>query len=260
MDSLIIERSDGVVRVTMNAPEKKNAASGRMFEALRDAFVSVERNDDDRAMILTGAGSDFCTGADLTDPDGENMSLSQPGVVRMRRLNEVALALRAITKPTIARVDGLAVGAGLSLALGCDLIVASERARFSMIFAKRALSPDLGASWLLPRAVGMAKAKELTLLGDIIGAEEALSIGLINRVTTVDGLDAMVDDLASRLATGPTVAQSVAKTLLATAACSSFTQAVEDGGRAQAVNCETAAMRAAMTAVFEKRPTAFTGR
>ncbi len=260
MDSLIIERSDGVVRVTMNAPEKKNAASGRMFEALRDAFISVERNDDDRAMILTGAGSDFCTGADLTDPDGENMSLSQPGVVRMRRLNEVALALRAITKPTIARVDGLAVGAGLSLALGCDLIVASERARFSMIFAKRALSPDLGASWLLPRAVGMAKAKELTLLGDIIGAEEALSIGLINRVTTVEGLDAMVDDLASRLATGPTVALSLAKTLLDTAAGSSFTQAVEDEGRAQAVNFETADMREAMTAFFEKRPTSFTGR
>ena len=260
MDPLIIERSEGVVRVTMNAPEKKNAASGRMFEALRDAFIAVERNDDDRALVLTGADGNFCTGADLTDLDGENMSMSQPGIVRMRRLNEVAQALHAITKPTIARVDGLAVGAGLSLALGCDLIVASERARFSMIFAKRALSPDLGASWLLPRAVGMAKAKELTLLGDIIDAPEALSIGLINRVESLDDLDAVVDELAGRLASGPSVALSLAKGLLDNAARTSFEQALEDEGRAQSVNFETADLREAMTAFFEKRPPTFTGR
>jgi 2-(1,2-epoxy-1,2-dihydrophenyl)acetyl-CoA isomerase len=260
MDSLIIERSEGVVRVTMNAPEKKNAASGRMFEALRDVFIDVERNDDDRAMVLTGAAGNFCTGADLTDPDGENMSLSQPGIVRMRRLNEVAQALHAITKPTIARVDGLAVGAGLSLALGCDLIVASERARFSMIFAKRALSPDLGASWLLPRAVGMAKAKELTLLGDIIDASEALAIGLINRVESLDDLDEVVDELALRLAGGPTVALSLAKGLLDHAAVTSFEQALEDEGRAQSINFATEDMREAMTAFFEKRPPTFTGR
>ena len=260
MDSLIIERSNGVVRVTMNRPEKKNAASGRMFEALRDVFIEVERNDDDRAMVLTGAAGNFCTGADLTDPDGENMSLSQPGIVRMRRLNEVAQALSAITKPTLARVDGLAVGAGLSLALGCDLIVASERARFSMIFAKRALSPDLGASWLLPRAVGMAKAKELTLLGEMIDAPEALAIGLINRVETLEELDGVVDDLANRLAAGPTVALSLAKTLLDTAAATSFAQALEDEGRAQAINFETADLREAMTAFFEKRAPSFKGR
>ena len=260
MDSLIIERSGGVVRVTMNRPEKKNAASGRMFEALRDVFVEVERNDDDRAMVLTGAGGNFCTGADLSDPDGENMNLSQPGIVRMRRLNEVAQALNAITKPTLAQVEGLAVGAGLSLALGCDLIVASERARFSMIFAKRALSPDLGASWLLPRAVGMAKAKELTLLGDIIDAREALAIGLINRVEALDALDEVVAELASRLASGPTVALSLAKSLLDHAGATSFTQALEDEGRAQSVNFETADVREAMTAFFEKRTPSFKGR
>ena len=157
METLIVERKGGVVTVTMNRPERKNAANGVMLNELKDVFAEVEDGPDDRVMVLTGAGGAFCSGADLADPNGPATDPSRSGLARMRRLGDVALALHHVSKPTIAKVDGVAVGAGLSLALGCDLIVCSDQARLSMIFAKRGLSLDNGASWLLPRLVGMAR-------------------------------------------------------------------------------------------------------
>ena len=260
MESLVVTRDNGVVTVVMNRPHKKNAASGIMFEELLEIFREIERSPGDRCLVLTGAGGNFCTGADLSDPSGPAMDMTQPGVVRMRRLGEVALALHQLSKPAIAQVDGLAVGAGLSLALGCDLIVASTRARFSMIFSRRGLSPDLGASWLLPRQVGMARAKELVLFGDIIDAETALSMGLVNRVVDVDALAPTVSELAGRLAGGPTVALSLAKSLLNNSFATSMTQALEDEGRAQAVNFESDDTLEAIRAFLEKRHPKFNGR
>ncbi len=260
METLLIDRADGVVTVTMNRPAKKNAATGQMFEELLETFRDVERNAKDRCMVLTGAGEDFCTGADLSDPSGPAMDPRSPGMVRMRRLGDVAMALHALSKPAIARIDGLCVGAGLSLALGCDLLIASERARFSMIFTRRGLSPDMGGSWLLPRQVGMAKAKELVLLGDIIDAEAAVSMGLINEVVAVDSLDERVDELATRLATGPTIALSLSKTLLNHSMATSMFQALEDEGRAQSVNFASEDTIEAISAFLEKRPPTFKGR
>ena len=164
METLIVERKDGVVTVTMNRPERKNAANGKMLTELRTTFEEVEDNPDDRVMVLTGAGGAFCSGADLSDPSGPATDPTRSGLARMRRLGDVALALHHVTKPTIAKVDGFAVGAGLSLALGCDLVVCSDRAKLSMIFAKRGLALDNGASWLLPRLVGLARAKEIAAL------------------------------------------------------------------------------------------------
>ena len=160
METLIVERRDGVVTITMNRPQRKNAADSVMLNELPAVFAEIEHNMADRVMILTGAGGSFCTGADLSDPLGPAIDPSRSGIQRMRRLGDVAMALHRLTKPTIAKVDGHAVGAGLSLALGCDLIVCSDRAKLSMIFAQRALSLDNGASWLLPRLVGLARAKE----------------------------------------------------------------------------------------------------
>ncbi|MEI8049898.1 MAG: enoyl-CoA hydratase [Actinomycetes bacterium] len=260
METLLVEREAGIVTVTMNRPHKKNAANGLMFEELLEIFREVERNPDDRCMVLTGAGGDFCTGADLSDASGPAMDLSQPGIVRMRRLGEVAMALHQITKPTIARVDGLAVGAGLSMAIGCDLIIASDRARFSMIFARRGLSPDMGASWLLPRQVGMAIAKELILLGDIIDAPTALSKGLVNRVVPLDELDGVIAEVAARLGSGPTIALSLAKTLLNNAFATSMSQALEDEGRAQSINFESEDTAEAIGAFLSKRSPNFKGR
>jgi enoyl-CoA hydratase/carnithine racemase len=260
VETLIVKRNDGVVTVTMNRPERKNAANAVMLAELLEIFEEIERTAGDRVMVLTGAGGSFCSGADLGDPNGPASDASQPGLVRMRRLGDVALALHRLNKPTIAKVDGFAVGAGFSLALGCDLVVASDRARLSMIFARRGLSLDNGASWLLPRLVGMAKAMEIALFADMLDAERAKELGLVNRVVPVDELDQVVDDWALRLAAGPPIALSMTKTLLHASLTSSMEQAVEDEARCQAVNFSTADTAEAMAAFVAKREPRFTGR
>ncbi len=259
METLLIERSGGVVTVVMNRPEKKNAMNGIMFDELTQIFREVEHNEDDRCLVLTGAGGEFCTGADLTDPRGA-MDPSTPGIIRMRRLNETALALYELSKPTIAKVDGLAVGAGMSLAIGCDLVVASERARFSMIFTSRGLSPDLGSSWLLPRLIGLAQARELVLLAEMTSAERGKELGFVNRVVPLETLEEVVATLATQLATGPSIALGLAKSLLNQTFQTSMAQALEDEGRAQAVNFGTEDLGEAIRAFMGKRPPVFKGR
>ena len=260
METLIVTRDNGIVEVTMNRPQKKNAANGIMFEELASTFRAIAENKEDRCLVLTGAEGNFCTGADLSDPRGATMDMSIPGITRMRRLNEIALALQQIAIPAIAKVDGLAVGAGMSLALGCDLVVASSTAKFSMIFAKRGLSPDMGASWLLPRQVGMAKAKELMFFADMISAEEGLALGFVNSVVDSGELDATVSEMATKLATGPTIALSFAKSLLNQSYVTSFAQSLEHEGQAQAINFDTEDTREAIMAFLEKRDPHFKGR
>jgi 2-(1,2-epoxy-1,2-dihydrophenyl)acetyl-CoA isomerase len=259
-ETLIVERKDGVVAVTMNRPERKNAANGKMLTELRQIFTEVEDNGDDRCMVLTGAGGAFCSGADLSDPNGPATDPTKSGLARMRRLGDVALALHHVSKPTIAKVDGFAVGAGFSLAIGCDLIVCTDKAKLSMIFAKRSLALDNGASWLLPRLVGMAKAKEIALFGGMWSGEEALAMGLVNRVLPVDEIDAFVDDWARTLAAGPPLALSMTKTLLHASSMASMEQALEDEARCQALNFMTADTQEAMKAFGEKREPTFIGR
>jgi enoyl-CoA hydratase/carnithine racemase len=260
METLIVERKDGVVTVTMNRPERKNAANGVKLNELKEVFAEVEDRPDDKVMVLTGAGGAFCSGADLSDPNGPATDPTRSGLSRMRRLGDVALGLHHVTKPTIAKVDGVAVGAGLSLALGCDLVVCSDRARLSMIFAKRSLSLDNGASWLLPRLVGMARAKEIALFGGMWSGEEAAAIGLVNRVLPVDELDAFVEEWAATLAAGPPLALSMTKTLLHASSMASMEQAVEDEARCQALNFSTADTAEAMSAFGQKREPVFIGR
>jgi 2-(1,2-epoxy-1,2-dihydrophenyl)acetyl-CoA isomerase len=260
METLIVERKDGVVTVTMNRPERKNAANGVMLNELKEVFAEVEDRPDDKVMVLTGAGGAFCSGADLSDPNGPATDPTRSGLSRMRRLGDVALGLHHVTKPTIAKVDGVAVGAGLSLALGCDLVVCSDRARLSMIFAKRSLSLDNGDSWLLPRLVGMARAKEIALFGGMWSGEEAAAIGLVNRVLPVDELDAFVEEWAATLAAGPPLALSMTKTLLHASSMASMEQAVEDEARCQALNFSTADTAEAMSAFGQKREPVFIGR
>ncbi|HEX3795763.1 MAG TPA: enoyl-CoA hydratase-related protein [Acidimicrobiales bacterium] len=260
METLIVERSGGVVTVTMNRPERKNAVNPVMLAELRQIFAEVESNSADRAMVLTGAGGAFCTGSDLGDPNGPGSDPNSSALGRMRKLGEVALALHRITKPTIAKVEGFAVGAGMSLALGCDLVVCSETAKLSMIFSKRGLSIDNGASWLLPRLVGMAKAKEIALFGGMWTAPEALELGLINRVLPASEVDAFVADWAATLAAGPPLALSLTKTLLHASAQASMEQAVEDEARCQALNFSTQDTHEAMAAFAEKRQPTFIGR
>jgi len=258
--TLLVDRADGVVTVTMNRPERKNAANGTMFRELLAVLEDSAADRADRCLVLTGAGDAFCSGADLSDADDMAGRPGDPYLVQMRALADVALRLHRFPKPTIARVGGVAAGAGMSMAIGCDLVVASASARFSQIFAKRGLSVDFGASWLLPRLIGLHKAKELAFFADILTAAEAESFGLVNRVVPDDELDAVVADWARRLADGPTLALSLTKSLLNNSLAVSMDQALEDEARAQATNFATHDTREALRAFLERRPPVFEGR
>jgi 2-(1,2-epoxy-1,2-dihydrophenyl)acetyl-CoA isomerase len=257
METLEVARQDHIVTVTLNRPEKKNAANATMWNELLEVFLEVRERDDDRVLVITGAGGNFCSGADLSGGGAEERSRHQLAV--MRHIGDAALALHRMPKPTIAKVNGVAVGAGCNLALGCDLIVASDEARFSEIFARRGLTIDFGGSWVLPRLVGMHRAKELALLADIISAKEAEAIGLVNRVVPVGQLDAFVDDWATRLAAGPPIALAQTKRLLNNAFMVTMEQALEDEGAAQTVNFGTQDTLEAMSAFVQKRDPQFKG-
>lgn len=251
-----MERLAGVVTLTLNRPERKNAITPEMLHELIGEFGRVARDPADRALVLTGAGDAFCSGADLAAMGG-------PGdhqLVRMRLLSDVALSLHRILKPTIAKVRGVAVGAGCNLALGCDLVVASEDARFSEIFSRRGLSIDCGGSWILPRLVGLHKAKEIAFFGDMLSAREAHAAGLVNSVVAAEEVDGFVQDWASRLAAGPPLALSMTKSLLNNSMSISMDQALEDEARCQTANSSTEDLREAMHAFLEKREPRFEGR
>jgi enoyl-CoA hydratase/carnithine racemase len=255
METILIERDGGVVTVTMNRPERKNAVNQTMLAELLAAFREVAERRDDRVLVLTGAGDAFCSGADLTNP----ADITTDGLGYMRRVGELVLALHNLAKPTIAKVGGVAAGLGCNLALGCDLIVAADTARFSEIFARRGLSIDGGGSWLLPRLVGLHRAKELAFFADILSAAEAAAMGLVNRVVPAAELDGFVAGWAARLAAGPPIALSMTKTMLNNAFAVSMAQAVEDEARCQNVNFRTADMAEAMRAFAEKRDPEFRG-
>jgi 2-(1,2-epoxy-1,2-dihydrophenyl)acetyl-CoA isomerase len=258
VETLQIERADGIVTVTLNRPEKKNAVNEVMWNELLETFRAINDNaDEDRVVVITGAGGEFCSGADLS---GGGADAAITGVARMRHIGDVCLALHGIQQPTIAKVVGVAAGAGLNLALGCDLVVASDDARFSEIFARRGLSVDFGGSWVLPRLIGMHKAKELVLLADIIDAKEAMDIGLVNRVVTASAIDAFVGDWARRLADGPPLALSMSKRLLNQSSVVSLAQAIEAEAQAQNVNFASADTTEALMAFVEKRTPKFEGR
>jgi 2-(1,2-epoxy-1,2-dihydrophenyl)acetyl-CoA isomerase len=257
METLRVERApNGVVTLTLNRPEKKNAMNVAMFNELRDVFREVDATTTDRVLVITGAGDAFCSGADL----GERAQDTRHPLARLHWVADIALALHRIPKPVIAKVNGVAVGAGMNLALGCDLIVAADHARFSEIFARRGLSIDFGGSWLLPRLVGMHRAKELALLADIISAKEAAELGLVNRVVPASQLDAFVADWADRLAAGPPLALSMTKRLLTNSFSASMDEALEAEGLAQSVNVRSEDTAEAIGAFLEKREPKFTGR
>ena len=260
LQTLIVERDGGVVTVTLNRPERKNVANGTMWRELLSVFDDVAADRAARVLVLTGAGGSFCSGADLSDPSDVAGRPGDPYLVQMRALADVALRLHRFPKPTVAKVGGVAAGAGMSMAIGCDLVVASESARFSQIFAKRGLSVDFGASWLLPRLIGLHRAKELAFFADILSSAEAAEFGLVNRVVPDADLDAFVDDWARRLAEGPTLALSMTKSMLNNSMAVSMEQALEDEARSQTANFGTRDTREALTAFAEKRSPAFEGR
>jgi 2-(1,2-epoxy-1,2-dihydrophenyl)acetyl-CoA isomerase len=259
VDEIVVTDADGIVTVTLDRPAMKNAISVAMFEALRDTFRAITAQQQARCVVLTGT-RDFAAGADLSRAGDDAPRARVNTLYSMRVIHDAVIALTEIPVPVVAKVRGVAVGAGMSLALACDLVVASTDARFAAIFARRGLSLDCGASWLLPRLVGIQKAKEIALLAEMIGADEAKAIGLVNRVVTDDELDGAVDELARRLSRGPTVALSMTKRLLNNAFTSSLVESLEAEAMAQAVNGVTDDTREGMLAFLEKRDATFKGR
>jgi 2-(1,2-epoxy-1,2-dihydrophenyl)acetyl-CoA isomerase len=257
MKTLLVDRSpEGIVTVALHRPEKKNAIDATMWDELMAVFREVAESASDRVLVLTGSGGAFCAGADLSPIPGE----PRHQLDRMHHFGWVGLALHEIPKPTIAKINGVAVGAGLNLALGCDLIVAGENARFSEIFVKRGLAIDLGGSWLLPRLVGLHKAKELALLGDMLDAKEAERIGIVNRVVPDAQLDAFVDDWARHLAAGPPLALQMTKRMLGMGLAMSLSEALHQEALAQSVTAASEDTAEALRAFFQKREPTFKGR
>jgi len=265
-ETLLVDRDDnGVVTITMNRPEKKNAMSTTMVRELTHVLDEVADSRQDRVLVLTGAGDAFTSGADLTPGKGakSDEALSGGGVGTalhgMRRLGRLIVRLHDLPKPTIAAVNGVAVGAGCNLALGCDLVIASDAARFSEIFARRGLSLDGGGSWLLPRLIGLHKAKELAYLAEIISAEEAERYGIVNRVVPAGELDKVVGELAARIAAQPPIQISITKKLLNQSFSVSMAEAVEFEDVAQSLAFSSRDTAEAMAAFIEKRDPRFTG-
>lgn len=266
-DQILSELRDGVLWLRINRPQVKNALSpaNRLF--LVEKFAEAEQDLAVRCVVLTGSGSAFCTGADLSAiaapparPEGAPVRVA--GDVARNLRNNAQRMISAILdceKPVIAAVNGTAAGLGAQLALACDLVIASRTARFIEVFVRRGLVPDGGAAYLLPRIVGVQRAKELFFLGEDVGAERAERIGLVNRITEPEELDAVVGEIAGRLAHGPTRALALTKWLVNRSLESGRGAAFEDESYAQEINMTTADGQEGVASFIERRTPEYRG-
>jgi 2-(1,2-epoxy-1,2-dihydrophenyl)acetyl-CoA isomerase len=257
---LTIEDRGAVRWLTLDRPERRNAIPPDGWVQLResfDDFASAEQ----RVLVVTGAGGAFCSGADLSAAGASSgLGSHRERYERMQTVAAAARALHRLTKPTVAAVDGAAVGAGMNLALGCDLVVASSRARFAELFVQRGLSVDFGGTWLLPRIVGLQRAKELALTGRMVEAEEARRIGLVLEVVEPGELEAVVTRMAEHLVAGAPLAQAFIKQGLDRSLGATFEQMLAHESQAQAVSLGTEDLIEGVAAFLERRQPAFRGR
>jgi 2-(1,2-epoxy-1,2-dihydrophenyl)acetyl-CoA isomerase len=246
--------ANGVLTVTLNRPQRRNAMDREAWDLLSEILRGAETDEDVRCVVLRGADHTFCAGADISGvPEGHP-------VTRIRHLSRVAEELHHLPKPTIAAVEGYAVGAGWNLALCCDLVVASATSQFSQVFTARGLSPDFGGSWLLTRLAGLQQAKRLAFLGERVGAQEAHELGLVTWVVDPDEIETFVAETAGRIAALPPIALAMTKELLNDGATQTFGQALENEWRAQTVNYATEDAPRAIAAFMSKETVTFTGR
>jgi 2-(1,2-epoxy-1,2-dihydrophenyl)acetyl-CoA isomerase len=258
-ETIELERSGPVTTVTLNRPAARNALDLVMRRELLGALDDLEADPETRVVVLTGAGGHFCSGGDVKSMR-ETRHTAAMGRARVEALNRLVLRLVEFPRPTIAMVDGFAVGAGCNLALCCDLVVASDRARFGEVFRQIGLVPDGGGTWLLSRAVGLARAKELIFTADVVDAAEAARIGLVNRVVPAAELRATTRALAERIAAGPPAALRLAKHLVNRGATSDLAAALDLEAFAQGQALASEDHQEGLRAFFEKRPPRFSGR
>lgn len=252
-----LEVTNGVAVVTLDRPAALNALDRALKTELLRAFRDVGADRAVRAVVLTGAGRAFCAGQDLRER--MDPAASSLGVEVRERYNPLILAMRRLEKPIVAAVNGVAAGAGVSLALACDLRIASETASFVLAFARIGLVPDSGVSWFLPRLVGPARAAELLMLGDPVAALDAERIGLVSRVVAGETLLEEATGLAARLAANAPIAMSLTKRALARGQEATLEDALEYEASLQAIAGRTADHAEGLAAFSEKRPARFRG-
>jgi 2-(1,2-epoxy-1,2-dihydrophenyl)acetyl-CoA isomerase len=250
------ERQDGVAIVTLDRPETKNAITNEMRRLLWEAFEEVAMDHDIRAVVLTGANGDFCSGMDVG-------GMGRGGVVgsmdRMHTLNRISRAIYNLKKPTIAAIPGVCVGVGWAYAMCCDFVLASEKARFALIFRNIGLAPDGGSLWLLRQQIGAMRTKELAYSGRMVGAQEALDLGLALEVVSPEQLTARALELARSFASAPTIALGLAKRQVALAAASNFDQYLEAESLMQPIASRTEDHEEGLKAFRERRKPDFKG-
>jgi 2-(1,2-epoxy-1,2-dihydrophenyl)acetyl-CoA isomerase len=256
------EAANGVMWVFMNRPDRLNAFNDRMGAELMEALKEGERSQEARCVVLTGEGRAFSVGEDLSGnraayESGKPLKL---GEVLMRRYNPIVGKIRRMDKPVLAAVNGVAAGAGLGLALACDLRAASEKATFHEAFIKVGLAPDSGTSFWLTRILGLGRAMEVGLLGDPLDAARAMSLGLVNWVFPEEGFRANVARIAERLAKGPTKAMGLTKRALNRAVVVDMDSALEYEMYLQEIAGMTRDHVEGVRAFFEKREPDFAGR
>jgi 2-(1,2-epoxy-1,2-dihydrophenyl)acetyl-CoA isomerase len=268
LDDQVRVRDDAGVRwITLNRPDAANAVTPDQRDLVIDLLAEASRRVDVRAVVVTATGNHFCTGADLR---ASRPVPGRPEGAPERVVGDVARTIRDgaqrlvsavldCEKPVIAAVNGTAAGIGAHLALACDLIIAIEGARFIEVFVRRGLVPDGGGAWLLPRLVGLQKAKELMFFGDSLAAADAERLGLVNRVVHADDLEAVAHEWAGRLAEGPTRAIGLTKSLLNRSLDSDRTAAFREEAIAQELNMGTSDANEGIAAFVERRDPAYRG-
>ena len=256
------ERSpSGVAQITLARPDRLNSLTFEVYEELSDVLLALDEHDDVRSLVLTGEGRAFCSGGDVEDIIGELFARDMKGLVAFTRVTGKLIgSIRKLRRPVVAAVNGAAVGAGAVIALAADFRIASDKAKFGFLFPKVGLcGADMGATYLLPRVIGLARASELLFLGDVITAEEALRIGLVNRVVPVDQCLPAARALAERLASGPAFAHAMTKQMLESEHTMTLDQALEAEAQAQAICMAHPDFRTAFDAWSKKQPIVFAG-
>lgn len=258
-DKLLITLEDGIKRITINRPERRNSVDIETVELLHEA-IQRSAEDESKVVILTGAGDSFCAGADLQATSERDIKNIDVTASLRQHTNPTILAMRSLPKPIIARVHGHAVGVGCNYALACDILIASEQAKFGQVFVKIGLMPDGGSTFFLPRTVGYAKAFELMATGDIISAHEALALGLVNRVVPFEELDTTVTAMAARLSRAAPIALRKIKEGLNHGLNSDLASALDFEAVNQDACFHSEDFMEGVKAFLEKRKASFQGR
>ncbi len=260
--TFLLETHDAVATITLNRPERLNALTFDSYRELTDTFAELQTESAVRVVVITGTGRAFCSGGDVRDIIGATLGRDAAQMLQFTRMScELVRNIRALRKPVIASLNGTTAGAGACIALAADLRLASEDARIAFLFVRVGLSgADMGAAFLLPRLVGLAKATELLYTGDFIEAREAERIGLYNRVIAPDKLKEETHKLATQLTNGPSFALAMTKEMLNREMDVSFDTALELEAQAQSLCMQHADYREAYEAFMEKRPPRFNKR